>query len=356
MNRNSSILLSTIIVLVLCCILPEISVADVPFANVNIYTATFLRFPRGTRAIALGGAGVADPATSMNIYYNPAIAFAIEDFHFVQGYHEWPIGIDMQDYGVYTGRSFTVGNDSRILVGGGIRYTHFRLDSSFEERTIFLPGGTGRTFDVKDYYLTLTTGGGISTRWIDAGIGFSAKPVNLGWSDEDNWFWTYDMGVLTSFNLPEAAGMRFIPTLGASFLNFNKDVDFADYVARLPYEFRIGAGLRIESRPSEAMERHLGIRGPVVAVSGTYDYADRDYANGKNGDSYGVEMTFLDAFSMRVGHTDRFISSAGTTYGMGFGWWFRTMRVQFDVANFPTSSFFADARENSYGVSIIADI
>jgi hypothetical protein len=69
-----------------------------------------------------------------------------------------------------------------------------------------------------------------------------------------------------------------------------------------------------------------------------------------------VELTFLDAFSMRIGHSELVYSSNETTYGMGFGWWYRMVRVQFDVASFPIDNYFVDTRKNSYGVTIIADL
>lgn len=343
-----------VITLVLICILPDIVHATEPFAKVSTYTATFLRFPRGTRNIALGGGGAADPSTPFNAYYNPAVAFLTSGIHAVQGYNEWPADIDLQDYGVYTGRSYARGNGYRILYGGGVRYTHLQQETDVYS-TIFLPEGTGQGLQ-KDYYLTMTAGAGISTRWIDAGLGFSAKPTHLTLADTKEWLWTYDMGMLARFKLPEAAGMRFIPSLGMSYLNFNESVDIGRYVAHLPDEIRVGGGLRIESSASKSFEEHLGVRGPVVALSGRYEYMDRKYAGGKDGDNYGVELTFLDAFSMRIGHSDYFIGYGGTTYGMGFGWWFPMVRVQFDVASFPTAPIFGDSRENSYGVSIIADL
>jgi hypothetical protein len=287
----------------------------------------------------------------MNIYYNPAVAFQLEGIHAVQGYNEWPYDLDLQDYGAYTGRSFALGTKYRIRLGGGVRYTHLKLDTNIE-RSIFLPGGTGRSLFDKDYYLTLTAGGGISTKWIDAGIGFSAKPTNTA----DEWIWAYDMGILALFNLPEVAGIRFIPTGGISYLNFNESVEFYDRVAYLRDEVRWGAGLRIESPASTSFERHLGIERPAVALSLLYEYRNCKYDNSKNGDNYGVELTLLDAFSMRVGHSDLVYASNETTYGMGFGWWFRIVRVQFDVASFPVDNFLVDARETSYGVSIIADL
>ncbi len=341
-----------IILLLLACTVPDTGRADEPFAKVGVYAGTFLRFPRGARSISLGGSGVADPSTPMNIYYNPAVAFLIDGIHAVQGYNEWPLDIDLQDYGAYTGRSYALGTTTDIRIGGGIRYTHLNVNAAVE-RTIFLPSGTGRTFG-KDYYLTMTVGSGVSTRWIDTGIGFSAKPTNL----VGEWIWTYDMGFLARFNLPDVAGVRFVPSVGAGFLNFNEDVELLDYIARLPHEIRLGAALRIESPASESFERHLGVRGPVAALSGIYEHMDRKYDSGIDGGNYGVELTFLDAFSMRVGHSDQIFGyeSSGTTYGMGFGWWFRMVRVQFDVASFITSSSFADSRNNIYGISIMADI
>jgi hypothetical protein len=345
-----------IIALVLALILPDLSLASEPFTAVPSYTATFLRFPRGTRSISLGGCGAADPSTPLNTYYNPAVAFSLDRIHAVQGYNEWPLDIDLQDYGVYTGRSFRLGTNSRLLVGGGVRYTHLRLDAHIPD-TIFLPGGTGRIFQAKDYYLTMTAAGGVSTHWADAGIGLSAKPVNVGVGEVNDWFWAFDTGLLVKFNVPEVSGVRIVPTGAVSILNFNEDVEFDDRIARLPDEIRLGAGLLFESPASKSFEQHLGIRGPVASLTFLYEHMDRRYMNGKDGDNYGAELTLMDAFSMRVGHSDQIFGGlGGTTYGMGFGWWFRSVRVQFDVASFPTLSFLGDGRNNSYGVSIIADL
>lgn len=349
MNRNLAIGKLLCIVMVLVVITtPEISRATEQFETVSSHAANFLNFPRGTRSISMGRCGAADPSAPMNTYYNPAVAFLIEGIHAVQGYNEWPGDIDFQDYGAYAGRSFALGSNSKLLYGGGIRYTHLRVDA--QERVIFLPEGTGRSYNSKDYYLTLTAAGGIATQWVDAGIGLSAKPTNVA----DEWVWAYDAGFLALGKLPMAAGVRIVPAAGVSFLNLNKDVDFRDGMIRLPDEIRLGAGLRFESPASEAFEKHLGARGPVAALSFIYEHTDPN--NGKDRNSYGAELTFLDAFSMRVGHSDQSISSDTTTYGMGFGWWFHAVRVQFDVASFPTAWLFNDTRENSYGVSIIADL
>ncbi|MFH1755680.1 MAG: hypothetical protein ABIA59_08245, partial [Candidatus Latescibacterota bacterium] len=194
------------------------------------------------------------------------------------------------------------------------------------------------------------------THWIDAGIGLSAKPTNLMLVDADDWFWAYDVGVLALCNLPDIAGVRIIPSIGIGILNVNDEVDYREYRLYLPDEIRSGVGLRIESPASVALAEHLGVRGPVVALSGLYEHMDRQFDNGKDGDNYGVELTFIDAFSMRVGHSDQIFAAGGTTYGMGFGWWYRMVRVQFDFASFPTSWIYGDARKNMYGVSIVADI
>ena len=361
MNRNSSIRFFIIILLVLSCIGPEVARADEPFAKVGSYAATFLRFPRGTRSIALGGCGTADPSNPMNVYYNPGVAFLTDDIHAVYGYNKWPGDVDFQDYGAYAGRSFSLGPSSQILIGGGIRYTHLKMNIDVE-RTIFLPGGTGRTFDAKDYYLTMTAGAGIGTRWIDAGVGLSAKPTKLGLDDKGDWIWIYDVGLLAKFNLPDVSGVRIIPSIGASILNVNDMVDYHEYRLELPDEVRAGIGLRIESGTLRSLEERLGVHGPAVAISGIYGHMDRKYNGGKDGSNYGVELTLIDALSMRIGHSDQIFGSGGTTYGIGIGWWFSnekvdyTLRAQFDWASFPISKFIADERENMYGVSIIADI
>ncbi|MFH1754392.1 MAG: hypothetical protein ABIA59_01700, partial [Candidatus Latescibacterota bacterium] len=131
MNRSRSNGKSIVMfgLLVLAIAVPDIGQASEHFAKVGSYAATILRFPRGARGIALGGCGAADPSTPMNIYYNPAVAFLIRGVHLVQGYNEWPADIDFQDYGVYAGRSFKLGSTTHLRIGGGIRYTHLRLDS-----------------------------------------------------------------------------------------------------------------------------------------------------------------------------------------------------------------------------------
>ena len=331
----------------------ELARATEPFAKVGLTTGLIHNFPRGTRSLAMGGTGAADPSYALNTYHNPANVFLLKGLHLTGGYNDWPGNIDFQDYGVFWGQSFGHDTTRTWHLGGGVRYTHLRVGDSYL-RTIYTPEGIGRTINLKDYYLVFTVGGGVSNELFDVGAGFSVKPTRLGFFSSDEWFWAYDFGMLARLRVTNPAGIRVITSAGISILNLGGPVNLAGREANIPDQVRVGAGMRIEFPQSSITPKLFSAGRPAATLSCSFEYLDRMYDPyvDEDGLAIGIEASFLSALSLRMGNSNNNSLHDGTTYGFGLGWEVDRGRIQFDYARFPINPILGTDHEDSYGVSI----
>lgn len=296
-------------------------------SKVGTTAAQFLKIGMGARAVALGGAFVAESNDLSALYWNPA-GLAHLRGGAVQMAHTEHIADVNYSTAAFGTRLGSLGTLSASLI---------YLDSGdMEVRTEEEPTGTGERFDVQNLALQLSYARALTDRFA---IGTTVKFVREQiWHSSANAF-AFDLGVL--FTTPYER-LR----LGASVANFgpkmemsgrdilfsqdpnpdqegNVEIVNAEYLMDehpLPLLFRVGLAWDAVS---------LGDHRLVVISDAAHPNDNSEYVN------VGSEYSFRDLLALRVGYRNLFEEDGeqGLTFGGGLNVRIdRSLRAGFDYA------------------------
>ncbi|HEX5130883.1 MAG TPA: hypothetical protein VFX92_00200 [Candidatus Krumholzibacteria bacterium] len=341
-RKTPALFLVSTLVLVLVAQVP-VRAAE-PFAKVRVATrATVLDFPRGIRNIGMGSTGAASVSQPANGYFNPAsLAWAdgltlsgeYQDF----AYESLDPAFNLSDIRASVGTQRPAG----WSFGGLLGYSAFRAEPQIV-RTIYLPDGTGETFDVDDYYLTVL-GAAAWTRGVaTVGAGVSGKYLSLNGNDA----WLLDLGVLVALAFrPDSTLIR--PRVGVSVSNLDSGWGYDGREYDLGDESRIGIGLDIASRPIGIAGRRVPVIASAVDVDWVFQpaqYADDGYW------AIGWEVSAADLLQVRIGQESQ-RNLDKSAYGFGLGWTFGRWMIRGDYARESWDTFLGHAKTDAFGVAL----
>lgn len=256
----------------------------------------------------MGATGTADASNLSTGYFNPAsVAFA-DATTFLGSYEDMFIELGLSDAVVSS--PIPLHRDSTLAAwnfAGAFGYTRFWLPTQ-TERTIFLPEGTGRTFDEDDWMISALAAASWSHGPVSLSGGATAKYIELAPRDFD--MWSFDVGVIAAFPI-DFDGVQVRPRLGYAALNLDTGTPDDRREVFVRTEQRGGFGFDIEALPTLAW----GTSVPAVSFAIDYDLIDRE---GGSLDDFaaGVEVSVIDFMHFRYG----VIANSYTTYGLGVGW------------------------------------
>ncbi len=173
--------------------------------KVGTTAAQFLGIPVGMRAVAMGGAAVAQTGDVSALYWNPGALAQVPQSEFAFVNTDWLAGTSLQ----WMGFMLKLDNDNAF----GVSFT--QLDYGEEEvTTVDQPDGTGQRWTARDLAIGLTYARRLTDRF---SIGGTAKYVSQSIWNESASTITFDVGLLfvTGFN-----DLR----LGMSMSNFGGDM------------------------------------------------------------------------------------------------------------------------------------
>ena len=306
--------------------------ATEPLAKVGSYGATFAGMPRGVRNIGMGATGTADVSGFSTGYFNPA-GFAWTDAATVLGsYEDWGPRISLSDLRVSSGLPFHPDSSSAWRFGGSFGYARLAMDSQ-TQRTIFLPEGTGRTFDVDDWLLSGSGAASWTRSVFSVGAGGTAKFLHNGLAAGDVSLWTFDLGLVLAapFN---AGSVRLRPRAGAAVLNLDTGAQYDGREFNVVTEDRAGLGLDVEAPTVIVGGRPV----PAVTFAFDYDWIDRE-AHSNIDFGAGVEVSFVDMIHARIGA----MGDDYSTYGVGAGWDFGSWLFRLDYAHVSPEDWVLDS-------------
>jgi hypothetical protein len=329
-----------------------VSEAAEPFAGRHSdISITVLELPQGLRNIGMGATGVSDINPPTTGYYNPATLAWADAASLTFGYQELFLDVTMTDTRLVYGNRW--GNDSSEKawrLGGVIGYTTMDLDEQVV-RTVYLPEGTGETFDASDYYLTSALAGAVERGKISLGAGVAAKYLSLGSPDGDNDAWLFDYGFVVATNI-SMDGSVLRPRIGVAFTNLDTGIEIDSTEYDIAGQTRVGVGVDFATPPTRCAGRS------VALASGAFDadYTDREDSYG----SIGWELSILEMVQMRVGH--QWYQDGSTNQndrsnlwlGFGAGWVFGRWTVHADYAHMnPRPNYFdVDIDQDMFGATL----
>jgi hypothetical protein len=285
------------------------------------YGATYVGFPRGVRNIGMGATGAADASNLSTGYFNPAsVAFA-NATSLVSSYEDLYRDFGLSEFAVSSSIPFH--SDSR---GGGWRfagslgYTRFWLPTQ-HERTVFLPEGTGKTWDDDDWMLSGLAAALWSRGVLSLAAGGTTKLIQL--APTGFTMWSFDVGIVAAFPL-ELGGGLIRPRFGYSALNLDSGASYDGSEMLVQTEQRGGFGFDMETPPTLAWGKSV----PAVSFALDYDLIDRE---GRSSEDFasGFEVSVIDLMHIRYGT----IANSYTTYGLGVGWDYGHVLFRMDYAH-----------------------
>ncbi len=303
------------------CAAPAAHATD-PFASGDVYGALFAAYPRGVRNIGMGTSGTADVSSLSTGYFNPAsVAFAdattifgsYEDRFFYSGFYDAVISSPIPFHADST--------ESAWHFAGSVGYTVLDVPT-LTERTIFLPGGTGRMIDENDWMLSALGAASWSHGVMSVAAGGTTKMIQTAFGGPT--IWSFDVGVLAAFELTVDNGGRFRPRLGYSALNLDAGASDDTREVFVRTENRGGFGFDLETPPVNVFEQSV----PSARFSLDYDLIDRQ---GDSTTKYatGFELAVVNMVHLRYG----LIDDDYTTYGAGIGWDYGRALFRMDYAH-----------------------
>ena len=278
-----STIIKGICLLAVIAFLPAQADATEPFAKVGTYALQFLKIPVSARATGMGSAftAVANDATAT--YWNPAGMVDMTRTEVSLNQTWWPADI---------GLSYATAAFNLPFVPGtfGVSARALTLDPQ-KERTVFLPEGTGRTFDAGDMsfglsyakFFTDKFSSGATIHFIHSGL--AEKSVNT---------FAIDFGLIYRVGL---WGTR----LGMMIQSLGSKVDYDDRESKMPTVFKVG----VAATP---------YRAGVNSLQGVFEF--QHPSDNQERINVGAEYGFNQFFFARAGYNYNY-DSDGLAAGFG---------------------------------------
>ena len=306
-----------------------------PFIPVIHHYST-MSYSRGVRNIGMGATGTADIKGFPTGFFNPA-SFAWADAITLGGsYQEWILDIKLTDTRISGGgqlRPHQSGSGWRL--GGSIGYSNMSMEPKVE-RVIFLPEGTGRTFNLDDYYISGSGAIAWEREHLSVGVGGTAKYLNEIRGDGDISAWAFDVGVIAAIPL-SWNDYQFQPRSGVAVTNLSEGISYSDDLeGEIIGEQRWALGFDVASPPLAVGSGMWRRDVSVLSFSVNYDNIHRSNA-GSDGTRWAVgwEVSLLELIQARYGVNNNTFSSdeKANTLGFGLGWDFGRLLFQVDYAH-----------------------
>lgn len=300
----------------------SVAQATEPFAQGRVYGATWLVFPRGVRNIGMGATGTSDVSGLSTGYFNPAGVAWSDATTFFGSYEDMFVSLSISEMVIASPFPFhTDSTASAWHFGGSVGYARLDMEPQ-TERTVFLPEGTGRTFDPTDWMLSASAAASWTRGSVSLGAGGATRFIQQDYGD-DVTMWAFDLGLIAAFPMHVGGGM-VRPCLGYAALNLDDGASSDGRTLYIATEQRGGFGLDFATPPTLAWGRSV----PAVSFSLDYDRIDREhYASPEY--SAGFEVSVIDFMHFRYGVIDNDFD----TYGLGLGWDYGNVLFRVDYAH-----------------------
>lgn len=296
---------------------PVHAFATDPFAKVGTYAMQFLKIGPSARATGMGNAFTAIANDATATYWNPAGMVEVTNTSVVLEHTFWPADIALDYATAVFSMPFLPGT-------WGVSARALSHDPQ-KERTIFLPGGTGREFDSGDMsfgisyaqYFTDKFSAGGTVHFIHSGL--AEKSVNT---------YAVDFGLIYRIGFQ---GMR----LGMMIQSLGGKVNYDNRESKMPTLFKVSLSMA-------AYERGVHSLNAVGEFSHPSDNTETMNVGG--------EYSFNQFFYLRGGYNIDY-DSQGSAAGFGL----RMDTTQTSDLNFDYSwvdlGFLGDAHRFSVGFS-----
>jgi hypothetical protein len=280
-------------------------------AGVGTSAATFLEIGAGARAMAMGGAYVAQANDATALYWNPAgIAFA-PGFQVEFMNSKWLADTQYNFVGL-------VAPIPSIRSSVGVSF--ISLDyGQMPVRTVDRPEGTGEKYGARDMAVSLTYAMALTDRF---SFGLSGKYINQRIWSESGSALAMDVGVYYNTMLKGLS-------LGASVSNFGSDIQMSgrhlttvvdpdplvQNFDRVPVNYKTSAySLPLLFRVGLAYRRNFGALGSIT-VAGDVNHP----SNATESINLGAEYGFANMFYLRAGYENLYerYHQNGLTFGGG---------------------------------------
>jgi len=239
------------------------------FEKVGTFAGQFLKIGPSARGAAMGNAfsAVADDPSAT--YWNPAGLVEVQGTAIHIDHMEWPADIKL-DYVSYVFKTSWVPGTLGLTARG------LTMDPQ-NERTIYLPDGTGRQFDAGDMSFGFSYSQFFTDRF---STGATINLIHMTLADRKVNTATLDFGLLYRIGI---RGMR----LGMVVQNMGGEVDFDSRPSKMPIIFKVGLS---------ATAFDFGPHYMIGSIEFQHPADNKERAN------VGVEYSFNRFFFLRGGY------------------------------------------------------
>lgn len=231
-------ILAGFVIITMMCMLPSAGMAKntKPFAKVGTYALQFLKIEVSPRAAAMGGAFIALSNDATATYWNPAGMVDLTRTAVSMNHTIWAGDVDLDYACAVFSLPFVPGTF-------GVSARALTLDPQIE-RTVFLPEGTGRTFDAGDMSFGLSYAKFFTDKFSS---GATVHFVHSGLAEKSINAFAIDFGLIYRIGL---RGMR----LGMMIQSLGAKVNYDDRESKMPTVFKIGLAVNAYQRGMHNLE------------------------------------------------------------------------------------------------------
>ena len=261
--------LKGIMVVALAALLPVQASATEPFAKVGTYAMQFLKIGPSARGMGLGGAFTAISNDATATYWNPAGMVDITRTSISINHVWWPADLNLDYASAVFSLPFVPGSF-------GVSARALTMDPQIE-RTIFLPEGTGQTFDAGDMSFGVSYAKFFTDKFSSGG---TVHFIHSGLAERSVNTFAVDFGLVYRIGL---WGMR----LGMLIQSLGSKVDFDDRASKMPTQFKVG----VAATPYQQ---------GVNTLQGVFEFSHP--SDNKERMNVGAEYSFNQFFFLRGGY------------------------------------------------------
>lgn len=314
----------------------DVARATEPFAKVGTYAMGWLGQPRGVRNVGMGGTGTADVSALATGYFNPAAMVFSDATRLAGSYEDWNVGDLNLSEGVVSS-PIPFHSDSTASAwrfAGSFGYARLGMEPQVE-RTIFLPEGTGKTFDASDWGISALASSSWTHGVTTLAAGATGKYLDSKLANDDMTAWALDLGAIAAFSLG-LGGCAVTPRLGYALRNLDTGVDYDGRHSDIANEQRIGMGVDLGMPVVSTWGRLV----PVASLSMDFDYVDIENRSGEDM-AAGFELSAIGLLHIRYGTT----AYNSDTFGVGLGWDYGPVLLNVDWARTDDNGFLNSDRD-----------